>query len=170
MLDAHIRQRTNGKKSMDDVIRLEYKRWSGAHGYTGGEFNQTVSDAAGVDVAPLLHTLDRDDRGGRLLRDARLVRAALHAEADPAKAWTLEVRPDATAAQQRALSPPSWRTRRRGSGLGAILAGICWERMRQRIESKPRDERSAAVSALICGNPRSQQIPHSPWVQLARRR
>ena len=35
VLDAHIRRLTNGKKSMDDVMRLEYKRWSGAHGYTG---------------------------------------------------------------------------------------------------------------------------------------
>ena len=34
VLDAHIRRLTNGKKSMDDVIRLEYKRWSGARGYT----------------------------------------------------------------------------------------------------------------------------------------
>ena len=27
VLDAHIRRTTNGKKSMDDVMRLEYKRW-----------------------------------------------------------------------------------------------------------------------------------------------
>ena len=27
---------------MDDVIRLEYQRYSGAHGYTGEQFNQTV--------------------------------------------------------------------------------------------------------------------------------
>ena len=57
VLDAHIRRLTNGKQSMDDVMRLEYKRWSGAHGYTGPEFNQTVSDAAGVDVGDLLHKL-----------------------------------------------------------------------------------------------------------------
>ena len=42
---------------MDDVIRLEYQRWSGAQGYTADEFTQTVSDAAGVDVKPLLHKL-----------------------------------------------------------------------------------------------------------------
>src|SRR5205085_4889807 len=35
ILDAHIRRLTDGRRSMDDVIRLEYKRWSGAHGYTG---------------------------------------------------------------------------------------------------------------------------------------
>ena len=42
---------------MDDVIRLEYQRWSGAHGYTADEFDKTVSDAAGVDVKPLLQKL-----------------------------------------------------------------------------------------------------------------
>jgi predicted metalloprotease with PDZ domain len=57
VLDAHIRHRTNGKKSMDDVMRLEYRRWSGAHGYSAAQFNQTMSDAAGVDISPLLHRL-----------------------------------------------------------------------------------------------------------------
>jgi predicted metalloprotease with PDZ domain len=39
VLDAHIRKATDGKKSMDDVIKLEYKRWSGAHGYTEAQFD-----------------------------------------------------------------------------------------------------------------------------------
>ena len=59
VLDAHIRRRTNGKKSMDDVIRLEYQRWSGARGYTAADFAQTASDAAGFDLKPLLHKLVR---------------------------------------------------------------------------------------------------------------
>lgn len=101
VLDAHIRQLTNGAKSMDDVIRLEYQRWSGAKGYTSDEFNRTVSDAAGVDVGALLHKLIAtteevdftemlDWFGLRFMTDA----------GDPAKAWTLEVRPDATAEQK----------------------------------------------------------------------
>src|SRR6185436_15719113 len=57
VLDAHIRKATNDRKSMDDVMRLEYRRYSGAKGYTGAQFNQTVSDAAGVDVSELLHKL-----------------------------------------------------------------------------------------------------------------
>jgi predicted metalloprotease with PDZ domain len=101
VLDAHIRRLTNGKKSMDDVIRLEYKRWSGAKGYTADQFNRTVSDAAGVDVSALLHKLIAtteevdytemlDWFGLRFMTDS----------GDPTKAWTLEVRPDATAAQK----------------------------------------------------------------------
>ena len=90
---------------MDDVIRLEYQRWSGAHGYTAAEFNQTVSDAAGVDVSALLHKLIAtteevdytemlDWFGLRFMTDSD----------DPAKAWTLEVRPDATTEQRDHLA------------------------------------------------------------------
>jgi predicted metalloprotease with PDZ domain len=101
VLDAHIRRLTNGNKSMDDVIRLEYERWSGAKGYTAAEFNQTVSDAAGIDVSALLHTLIATTQevdytemldwfGLRFMTDAQ----------DPTKVWTLAIRPDATAAQK----------------------------------------------------------------------
>jgi len=107
VLDAHIRRLTDGKKSMDDVIHLEYQRWSWAHGYTADQFNQTVSDAAGVDVSGLLHTLIAtteevdytemlDWFGLRFIPTASVAGVP----ADPAKAWTLEVRPNATAAQQ----------------------------------------------------------------------
>jgi len=57
VLDAHIRHRTNGKKSLDDVMRLEYQRWSGDRGYTAADFARTASDAAGFDIEPLLHRL-----------------------------------------------------------------------------------------------------------------
>ena len=96
ILDAHIRRRTNGRRSMDDVIRLEYKRWSGARGYTGAEFNRTVSDAADVDVEPLLHKLivTTDEIDYSEMLDWFGLRF------DPAKEWTLEVRPDATSEQR----------------------------------------------------------------------
>jgi predicted metalloprotease with PDZ domain len=99
ILDAHIRRLTNGAKSMDDVMRLEYQRYSGAHGYTGAQFNQTVSDAAGVDVSGLLHTLiaTTDEVDYTEMLDWFGLRFK---QGDPANAWTLEVRPDATAAQQ----------------------------------------------------------------------
>ena len=101
MLDAHIRKATNGKKSMDDVIRLEFKRWSGAHGYTAAEFNQTVSDAAGIDVGVATARAHRDDARDRLYGNARLVRSAiLDRRRSGAHRWSLEVRPDATAEQR----------------------------------------------------------------------
>jgi predicted metalloprotease with PDZ domain len=96
---------------MDDVMRLEYQRWSGARGYTAAQFNQTVSDAAGVDVSTLLHKLIAtteeidyaemlDWFGLRFIPDD----AAPSPSGSPARAWTLEVRPDATPAQKAHLA------------------------------------------------------------------
>jgi predicted metalloprotease with PDZ domain len=109
VLDAHIRRRTDGAKSLDDAMRLEYERWSGAHGYTSAQFNQTVSDAAGFDVSDLLHrliaTTDEIDYTEMLDWFGLRFRTG-----DPAQAWTLETRPDATPAQRAhfaALLAPS---------------------------------------------------------------
>ncbi len=100
VLDAHIRRATNGQRSMDDVMRLERERWSGARGYTGAEFNATVSDAAGFDVEPLLHTLiaTTEEIDYTEMLDWFGLRFKT---GDPAAAWTLEVRPDATSAQRQ---------------------------------------------------------------------
>jgi len=99
VLDAHIRKLTNGKKSMDDVIRLEYQRYSGAHGYSKAEFDKTVSDAAGVNVNPLLQKLvsTTEEVDYTEMLDWFGLRFMT---GDPAKAWTLEVRPDATVDQK----------------------------------------------------------------------
>jgi predicted metalloprotease with PDZ domain len=104
VLDAHIRRVTNDRKSMDDVMRLEYQRWSGAHGYTEEEFDRTVSDAAGVDVSAFLHRLiaTTEEVDYQEMLDWFGLRFA--PADDPANAWTLEIRPDATPAQQRHLA------------------------------------------------------------------
>ena len=104
VLDAHIRRATNDTKSMDDVIRLEYQRWSGARGYTEDEFDRTVSDAAGVDVGPLLHTLIATTAEVDYAEMLDWFGLRFAQSDDPATAWTLEVRPDATTAQQRHLA------------------------------------------------------------------
>jgi predicted metalloprotease with PDZ domain len=104
VLDAHIRHHTDGKRSMDDVMRLEYKRWSGARGYTADDFAQTLSDAAGFDVSALLHTLvaTTDEIDYTEMLDWFGLRFT--GGDDPARAWTLEVRPDATPAQASHLA------------------------------------------------------------------
>ena len=51
LLDAHIRHLTNGAKSLDDVMRLAYRRYAGAQGYTPAQFRATVSEVAGVDLS-----------------------------------------------------------------------------------------------------------------------
>ena len=104
VLDAHIRKLTSGARSMDDVMRLEYQRWSGARGYTGAEFNQTVSDAAGVNVQDLLHTLIATTEEIDYSEMLDWFGLRFMTSEDPATAWTLEVRPDATAAQKAHLA------------------------------------------------------------------
>jgi predicted metalloprotease with PDZ domain len=98
-LEARIRRITNGKKSMDDVMHLEYKRWSGARGYTATDFAQTAADAVGFDIKPLLHKLvaTTDEVDYTEFLDWFGLRFVT---GDPARAWTLELRPDATAAQK----------------------------------------------------------------------
>jgi len=101
VLDAHIRHVTNDRKSMDDVMRLEYRRWSGAHGYTEAEFDRTVSDAAGVDVSGLLHKLIATTEEVDYTEMLDWFGLRFAPSGDPANAWTLEIRPDATPAQRR---------------------------------------------------------------------
>jgi len=52
LLDAKIRAATNGARTLDDGMRLAYARYSGERGYTPEEFHATMSEVAGVDLAP----------------------------------------------------------------------------------------------------------------------
>ncbi len=52
VLDAKIRQATSGAKSLDDVMRLAYSRYSGAKGFTEADFKHVVHDVAGRDFGP----------------------------------------------------------------------------------------------------------------------
>jgi predicted metalloprotease with PDZ domain len=51
LLDARVRHATNGAKSLDDVMRAAYERYSGSRGYTPAEFRHTASEVAGQDLA-----------------------------------------------------------------------------------------------------------------------
>jgi predicted metalloprotease with PDZ domain len=52
VLDARVRASTNGGKSLDDVMRAAFARYSGARGFTPQEFRQTASEVAGTDLGP----------------------------------------------------------------------------------------------------------------------
>lgn len=52
LLDAEIRRATGGAKSLDDVMRLAFNRYSGASGYTEAQFVALASEVAGTDLAP----------------------------------------------------------------------------------------------------------------------
>jgi predicted metalloprotease with PDZ domain len=62
LLDLRIRHATSGAKSLDDVMRLAYERFSGARGFTSTEFRAVISEVAGKDLAEWLHrALDTTD-------------------------------------------------------------------------------------------------------------
>ncbi len=50
LLDARIRRLTRGVKTLDDVMRLAYDRYSGDHGYTSAQFRAVASEVAGTDL------------------------------------------------------------------------------------------------------------------------
>jgi predicted metalloprotease with PDZ domain len=51
LLDARIRAATDGRRSLDDVMRTANARYSGTRGYTPLEFRQVVNEIAGVDLS-----------------------------------------------------------------------------------------------------------------------
>ena len=51
LLDARIRAATGDAKSLDDVMRLAFTRYSGARGFTPEEFRRTASEVAGTDLS-----------------------------------------------------------------------------------------------------------------------
>jgi len=104
LLDARIRRLTNGRKSLDDVMRLAYARYAGARGFTAAEFQKVAEEVAGAGLAPfftraLTSTEELD------YTEALDWFGLRFATGDPraAGAWTLTVRPDATEAQRAHL-------------------------------------------------------------------
>jgi predicted metalloprotease with PDZ domain len=55
LLDAKIRNATNGAKSLDDGMRLAFQRYSGAKGYTAQEFRKTMEEVAGTSFGGWWH-------------------------------------------------------------------------------------------------------------------
>jgi predicted metalloprotease with PDZ domain len=54
LLDAEIRAASQGKRSLDDVMRAAFERYSGERGYTEEEFRALVSETAGADLSAWL--------------------------------------------------------------------------------------------------------------------
>ena len=79
LLDAKIRAATNGARSLDDVMRLAFQRYSGARGYTDADFRKTVREVAGVDFGDWwTRTLETTERA-RLHRGIDVAGPALQA-------------------------------------------------------------------------------------------
>lgn len=104
LLDARIQRATRGKKSLDDVMRLAYKRFSNARGFTADEFRKTAEAIAGVDLREwfkktLASTEELDYREALDWFGLRFAKA----QGQTAQSWKLEIREDATPEQKRHL-------------------------------------------------------------------
>ena len=50
LLDARIRRATGGSRSLDDVLRAAYQKFSGGRGYTPDEFRAVAEQASGLNL------------------------------------------------------------------------------------------------------------------------
>jgi predicted metalloprotease with PDZ domain len=105
LLDAKIQRATGGKKSLDDVMRLAYKRYAGARGFMPDQFRKTAEDVAGADLREwfrkAISSVEELDYAEAL--DWLGLRFATPDEQQPAQSWKLEIRQDATEAQKKRL-------------------------------------------------------------------
>jgi predicted metalloprotease with PDZ domain len=100
LLDARIRRASGGSKSLDDAIRLAYRRYSGERGFTPEEFRKAAEEVAGTDLGDwfrkaLASTEELDYTEALDWFGLRFAPTE-----DPARLWTLEPLPDASNAQK----------------------------------------------------------------------
>jgi predicted metalloprotease with PDZ domain len=100
LLDARIRRATEGKRSLDDVMRLAYRRFAGARGFTPDQFRTTAEEIAGVDLKDWFRRAISSTEELDYTEALDWFGLRFAASDDPARAWTLGVRPDATDAQR----------------------------------------------------------------------
>jgi len=102
-LDAKIQRATEGKKSLQDVMRLAYRRYSGARGFTADQFRKTAEDVAGMDLSgpfrSWLASTDEIDYQEAL----DWFGLKFTNEAGSTRPWQLAVREDASPEQTRRL-------------------------------------------------------------------
>src|SRR5207253_5599630 len=73
MLDLIVRDATNGRRSMDDVMRLLFDRFSGERGFAGRDIERTVAAVCGCDVRQFFETHVRGARPIDFDRYLRLI-------------------------------------------------------------------------------------------------
>lgn len=104
LLDAHIRRLTNGRRSLDDVMRRAYARYAGAHGFTPEQFVAVASEVAGTSLTSWFHrALDTTEE---LDYTEMLEWYGLRFAGgdDPKARWTLQIVAAPTSAQRAHLA------------------------------------------------------------------
>jgi predicted metalloprotease with PDZ domain len=103
LLDAKVRRETQGAKTLDDVMKLAYQRYSGTKGFTPEQFRKATEEVAGVDLrAWFQKTVSSTEELD--YTEALDWFGLRFAPGDAAtKTWRLEIREDATPAQRGRL-------------------------------------------------------------------
>lgn len=100
VLDARIQHASKGKRTMDDFMRLGMRRYGGTHGYTPDNLVALASELAGTDLTEFMRKTLRSTEELDYTEALDWFGLRFAASTDATKAWNLEVRPDATPAQQ----------------------------------------------------------------------
>lgn len=103
LLDARIRRATGDRRSLDDVMRLAYRRYAGARGFTPDEFRATAEAVAGTDLKAWFRRAVSSTQGLDYTQALDWFGLRFVGSDDPARAWTLEVRPEVTDEQRAHL-------------------------------------------------------------------
>jgi predicted metalloprotease with PDZ domain len=103
LLDARIRQATKGARTLDDVMRLAYKRYSGARGFTPEQFRKTTEEVAGVDLQAWFKKTVASTEELDYAQALGWFGLRFAAGGGTTKTWRLESRDDATEAQRGRL-------------------------------------------------------------------
>jgi predicted metalloprotease with PDZ domain len=105
LLDARIRRATGDARSLDDVMRLAFARYGGERGFTPEQFQATAAEVAGTGLEDFFRRalMTTEELDYREMLDWFGLRFAEPGSGDAARAWALEIRPDATPAQSRHL-------------------------------------------------------------------
>jgi predicted metalloprotease with PDZ domain len=104
LLDAKIRRQTQGAKTLDDVMKLAYQRYSGAKGFTPEQFRKATEEVAGVDLQAWFKKTVRSTEELDYAEALDWFGLRFAPRDGPARTtWRLEVRDDATEAQRGRL-------------------------------------------------------------------
>jgi predicted metalloprotease with PDZ domain len=104
VLDARIRKATSGRKSLDDLIRLAYKRYSRARGFTSAQFQAAASEVADVDLSGWFHRATASTEEVDYTEALDWFGLRFLDTSDPERQWSLRVRDEATPEQRLHLA------------------------------------------------------------------
>jgi predicted metalloprotease with PDZ domain len=103
LLDAKVRQATKGAKSLDQVMKLAYERYSGEKGFPAEQFRKTAEEVAEVDLQAWFKKAVASTEELDYAEALDWFGLRFAPGDGEAKTWRLEVRDDATAAQRGRL-------------------------------------------------------------------